>query len=247
MKTKIRNLLLLGTAFFMIFTASVYPDLRITPEATNKVTVNGYCYVVLYLNGYIELSRSGTPLAGQGVYMNNLRLNNSGSGNYIGAINSSAYVPAVGKVITIKLKPRAGRIFAPTKKLILKEVLLGKYTINGYVKWTNPLPGSVISLKSRETFNTGRTLKFTWDHFGRSFRARVKIRDMATNNEIFNQTISASAEEISVPSILFKKGGRYQFDVGSKNVMGKFKLTKAVTKGSKIEFYYNDVIYVNAR
>lgn len=240
-------MILLGAAFLLLLSPSLTSDLLIKPGEAEKITVNGHCYVTLYLNGYIELSRSGSPLTRQNVFMNRKKLTHRGGGVYSEAIISSAYAPAIGNAITIRLKAGTGRIFTPGKNRLQNEVVLGKYTLRSYVQWKYPSPGGTISLKVKARPGSNRTIKFTWDHFGDPFRARVKIRNMTANREIFNRPVAAGAEEVRVPASLFRKGDRYQFNIGSDNAMGKFKLTDYVTKRSKIEFYYNDIIYVNAR
>ena len=246
MNTKIKTMVCL-VALLLIFTATVNAELRVLNPNDDKIKVNGNCYVTLYLNGYIELSRDGIPLRGQNVYMNSLKLTNQGDGSYIGAITSSAYAPAIGNIITIKMKPKVGRLFRTGKNVLKKEIVIGKYTLNKYVKWTYPRPGMVVALKSPRSFTAPQTLKFTWHHFGAPFRLNVVIRNMTSNRVIFNRTVPASAKKVNVSTLLFKKGDRYQFGLKGKNAIGKFKLHKSAAKGSKIDFYYTDIIYVNVK
>lgn len=246
MQTK-KGTLLFAMVLFLAMSFTVNPQFRIGDPDNDKIKVNGNCYVTLYLNGFVTLSKAGAALLNQNVYMNSHRLRHQGGGDYIGAITSSGYSPAVGNTITIKLKPTAGKIFSPGKSKMLKEVVLGIYTLNGYVKWKYPRPNTVIIGKKPSVTAVGERLKFTWDHFGAPFRARVKIRNMTHNREVFNRVVPASAEEISVPAIIIQKGDRYQFYIGGDKPLGKFKLSKHVAKRSKIVFYYTDIIYVSAK
>jgi len=203
------------------------------PFGSDKILVTGHSQYLGYLNAYLNLSKNGTALPGQKLYLDTLLLNDQGGGLYTGGTPHAYDVKRRG-TISIKLMPK-GTLLPASR--FPKEIVLGTYTIKNYIEWIFPLPEAVISL-GRPIM---RSIRFRWNYTGTTQNTKVTVKNFTTNTEIFTQNIVA--EEIDIPVHLFVRGNKYRFDLEVIGPMGQFKLTDATAPGSKIDFYYWDHLY----
>jgi len=203
----------------------------------DKILVTGHSQYLGYLNAYLNLSKAGSPLIGQKVYLDTLLLSDHGSGLYTGG-TPYAYDVHGGKTNVIKTVPKMMPLPATGKN---RDIVLGRYALKNYIEWVYPQPESVIPVASLIT----RAVRFRWNYTGATLNTKVTLKNFDTNTEIFSTTLPA--EQVDIPSRLFTSGTRYRFDLEVVGPMGQFKLTDATAPGSKIDFFYWAHMYFNVK
>ena len=227
--------LIIFTAIQINLTGTTKPTL--IRFGSDKILVIGHSQFLGYLNAYLNVSKGGTPLTKQDIYLDRLKLRDIAGGNYSNG-TPYRYDIEAEKKITISLVPKT-LLYQPGKRP--KPIILGTYKVNNHIEWVYPSPDSKISISPTLL----RTLKFRWNYTGKILRTKVRIKNFTTNTEVFNRTVTA--EEISVPAHIFVRRNRYRFDLEVDGPVGLFKLTKVTAPGSKIEFFYWDHIYFDVK
>ncbi len=198
------------------------------PFGSDKILVNGHSQYLGYLNAYLNLAKNRSPLAGQTVYLDALRLTDRGGGLYTGGTPFAYDVTAMNTIV-IKLKQKG--LPVPGSRTT-GDIVLGTYAVKNHIQWVHPLPDAVLPL-ARPLL---RTVKFRWNYTGTVLNTKVTLKNFSTNTELFTATVTA--EEIDIPAHLLTTGNRYRFDLEVLGPMGQFKLTDATAPGSKIDFFY---------
>ncbi|MEN8152798.1 MAG: hypothetical protein ABFR75_02150 [Acidobacteriota bacterium] len=236
---KTHLLIIIITAFLIFSPLAGTTKGALKLSRTGKIRINGHSQYLGYLNAYLNLSKSGSTLTGQKVYLDTLLLNDQGGGLYTGG-TPYPYDVSGGKTIVIKMIPKPSRILPATRERA-KEIILGKYKLKNYIEWVYPRPDSKISF----TRSLRRTVQFRWNYTGATLRTKVTIKNFTTNTEIFSTIVTA--ENVNVPRHIFVPGNRYRFDLEVVGPMGKFRLTKETALGSKIDFFYWAHMYFTVR
>ncbi len=238
----LKNILLFAAT--IIFTTSFLPY-QLSGETSgiktfDKIKVVGTSQYLGYLNAYLHITKRSTPAEGLKMYLNNLLLNELGSGIYSNG-TPFHYDISPGKIITVKYIPRTPLNDRTSKNN--KPIILGTYKFTNYIQWIFPLPYSTIS--PTKGIVPKRTVTFKWNYTGKILLTKVTLENFTTHTKIFSKTVKA--ESIEIPSLLFKKGIKYRFDLEVVGPMGKFQMTNATAFGSKIVFYYWDHLYFTVK
>ncbi len=208
------------------------------PRRFTRLKVVGTSQYLGYLNAFLMVTKRGIPVNGLRIYLDKLKLNQLGGGNYSNG-TPFHYKVADGKFIRISYRPV--RKFPGIKPTRSKPVILGVYRIKNHIEWVFPLPESVISVRRL----LSRSVKFRWNYTGAILKTKVSLKNFNTNTLIFQKTVTA--ESINIPVTLLKPGTKYRFDLEPVGPMGKFRLSRYTAPGSKIEFYYWDHLYFNVK
>ena len=205
--------------------------------ASDKILVTGSSQYLTYINAGLHLSRNGSPLPGQRVYLDSLLLNDQGNGQYSGG-TPYAYDPSGNKTVVIKMIPKL--LPSPGLKTA-REITLGTYLLDNYIRWVYPLPEAVIPRRSL----IGRTVKFRWDYTKTVLNTLVTLKNFTSNTVLYTATVCA--EEVDIPAGLLTAGNKYRFDLEVVGAMGQFKLSTDTAPGSRIDFYYWGHIYFTVK
>ncbi len=207
--------------------------------AKPKILVRGHAQYygnARYISAYITLEIDGRPLSNVKVRINNSVMMNHGNGNYGGSI-PTPYIINLGNELVFSVEFPRTLYATGSRPPYSGKVTLGSYRIRNIIKWVWPNPGQTIPM--------GRMVAylFEWDFTGNPAKTEFFIKDKRTNKKIF--TKHTAAEKQSVMASLFKSGKEYIMGMWAIKPIDHFKLSKVCKKGSKIDWYFSNLMTFN--
>lgn len=214
--------------------------LKKTPKlltlAKPKIKVTGFAAYygnAVYVSASITLEMNGRPLTKVRVRINDSLLRSQGNGTYNGAI-VSPYRIRIGNKLVYTVEFPKTLYMASSPRPYTGKIVLGTYKIKNIVRWVWPQPGQTIPATLLRAYN------FKWNFTGNPAPTEIFIKDKKTNTKIFSKILST--EQHNVNSRLFHPGRDYAMGIWASSPLGKFKLSKHCAPGSKIDWYFSNIM-----
>lgn len=203
---------------------------------TPKINVTGFAAYygnADYISVYIKLMYKGRPLSTPIVRLNNSVINNSGNGEYHGALTPYNNIRVGDRLVFTAEFPKR-RLYGLGKPLFSGKIILATYQISNIIEWVYPMPNQVI--------NIGGVLNIPlrWNFTGTPKTTELFIKDKATNVKIYSKNINNEIQKISAS--LLKPGKEYRMGLWAVDPLDNFRISKNCDASSRVVFYFSDIM-----
>ena len=235
-----------GLLLFILFPALVAqgaPIKKLDPvPATPKIRVRGLVHYGPDVSGksfnvsaLIHLTRSGTPLTGVIVRIQDTTLDDQGDGSYRGHIWH--YKRGLGDTLSLSVEFPRSSIPGAVPTMYAGRMKMAEITITNTVEWLSPVQDQVIDLPA---YPSGVPVR--WNFTG-TLGADAQFSLKCDHRTVFS--INVSGAELTIPAGTMLPGKLYLFYLGDE--YHYFKVSDAFDPSSSVKFGLSSIVHARTQ
>ena len=235
-----------GLLLFILFPALMAqgaPIKKLDPvPATPKIRVRGLVHYGPDVSGksfnvsaLIHLTRSGTPLTGVIVRIQDTTLDDQGDGSYRGHIWH--YKRGLGDTLSLSVEFPRSSIPGAVPTMYAGRMKMAEITITNTVEWLSPVQDQVIDLPA---YPSGVPVR--WNFTG-TLGADAQFSLKCDHRTVFS--INVSGAELTIPAGTMLPGKLYLFYLGDE--YHYFKVSDAFDPSSSVKFGLSSIVHARTQ